>query len=79
MFFLILNFYRPLDLCDGPSNSDTLSIGYPGSHTSGLALPNNHGSIGSTLPTSNVNSRLPGSPGMVLGSNSTLPLNAPSR
>ncbi|KAF8670989.1 hypothetical protein HU200_050262 [Digitaria exilis] len=69
----------PLDLCDGPSNTDTLSIGYPGSHTSGLALPNNHGSIGSTLPTSNVNSRLPGSPGMVLGSNSPLPLNAPSR
>nr|CAB3477417.1 unnamed protein product [Digitaria exilis] len=69
----------PLDLCDGPSNTDTLSIGYPGSHTSGIALPNNHGSIGSTLPTSNANSRLPGSPGMVLGSNSPLPLNAPSR
>ncbi|CAN6173421.1 unnamed protein product [Urochloa humidicola] len=69
----------PLDLCDGPSNSDTLSIGYQGSHTSSLALPNNHGSIVSTLPTSNVNSRLPGSPGMVLGSNSPLPLNGPSR
>ncbi|CAN6193213.1 unnamed protein product [Urochloa humidicola] len=69
----------PLDLCDGPSNSDTLSIGYQGSHTSSLALPNNHGSIVSTLPTSNVNSRLPGSPGMVLGSNSPLPLNAPPR
>jgi len=69
----------PLDLCDGPPNSDTLSIGYQGSHTSGLALPNNHGSIGPTLPTSNVNSRLPGSPGMVLGSNSSLPMNAPSR
>ncbi|CAL4985768.1 unnamed protein product [Urochloa decumbens] len=69
----------PLDLCDGPSNSDTLSIGYQGSHTSSLALPNNHGSIVPTLPTSNVNSRLPGSPGMVYGSNSPLPLNAPSR
>ncbi|CAL4966654.1 unnamed protein product [Urochloa decumbens] len=69
----------PLDLCDGPSNSDTLSIGYQGSHTSSLALPNNHGSIVPTLPTSNVNSRLPGSPGMVLGSNLPLPLNAPSR
>ncbi|KAK8452987.1 hypothetical protein SEVIR_5G210200v4 [Setaria viridis] len=69
----------PLDLCDGPSNSDTLSVGYQGSHTSGLALQNNHGSIGPTLPTSNVNSRLPGSPGMVIGSNSPLPLNAPSR
>ncbi|CAL5049927.1 unnamed protein product [Urochloa decumbens] len=68
----------PLDLCDGPSNSDTLSIGYQGSHTSSFAPPNNH-SIVPTLPTSNVNSRLPGSPGMVLGSNSPLPLNAPSR
>ncbi|WVZ69973.1 hypothetical protein U9M48_018684 [Paspalum notatum var. saurae] len=66
----------PLDLCDGPSNSDSLSVSYPGSHTTGLTLPNNHGSIG---PTSNVNCRLPGSPGMVLGSNSPLPLNAPSR
>jgi len=66
----------PLDLCDGPSNSDALSISYPGSHTTGLALPNNHGSIG---PTLNVNCRLPGLPGMVLGSNSPLPLNAPSR
>ncbi|OQU87040.1 hypothetical protein SORBI_3003G196300 [Sorghum bicolor] len=69
----------PLDLCDGPSNSDALSIGYPGSHTSGLALPNNNCSVGPTLPTSNMNVRLPGSPGMVLGSNSPLPLNAPSR
>lgn len=66
----------PLDLCDGPSNSDTHSIGYPGTHSSGLALPNNHGSV---APASNVNSRLPGSPGMVLGSNSPLALNAASR
>ncbi|XP_062203024.1 chromatin modification-related protein EAF1 B-like isoform X2 [Phragmites australis] len=74
--------FTPLDLCDAvPSNSDALSIGYPGSHTSGLALPNNHGSIGPALPASNVNSRLPGSPGMVLGNNLPSPstLNAPSR
>ncbi|XP_020406156.1 chromatin modification-related protein EAF1 B isoform X6 [Zea mays] len=69
----------PLDLCDGPSNSDALSIGYTGSNTSGLGLPNNNCSVGATLPTSNMNLRLPGSPGMVLGSNSPLPLNAPSR
>ncbi|KAK3164611.1 hypothetical protein QOZ80_1AG0021830 [Eleusine coracana subsp. coracana] len=74
--------FTPLDLCDAvPPNSDALSIGYPGSHTSGLALPNNHGSVGPGLPTSNVNSRLPGSPGMVLGGNLPSPssLNAPSR
>ncbi|KAL6881979.1 hypothetical protein ACP4OV_011451 [Aristida adscensionis] len=72
----------PLDLCDAvPSNSDALSIGYPGSHTSGLVLSNNHGSICPTVPTSNVNSRLPGSPGIVLGNNLPSPstLNAPSR
>ncbi|XP_062213704.1 chromatin modification-related protein EAF1 B-like isoform X2 [Phragmites australis] len=72
----------PLDLCDAvPSNSDAQSICYPGSHTSGLALANNHASIGPTPPTSNVNSRLPGSPGMVLGSNLPSPttLNASSR
>ncbi|KAL6881980.1 hypothetical protein ACP4OV_011452 [Aristida adscensionis] len=72
----------PLDLCDAiPSNSDALSISYPGSHTSGLVLSNNHGSIGPTLPASNVNSRLPGPPGIVLGSNLPTPstLNAPSR
>ncbi|ONM40660.1 Chromatin modification-related protein EAF1 B [Zea mays] len=65
----------PLDLCDGPSNSDALT----GSNTSGLGLSNNNCSVGPTLPTSNMNLRLPGSPGMVLGSNSPLPLNAPSR
>ncbi|KAL6615442.1 hypothetical protein ACP70R_037712 [Stipagrostis hirtigluma subsp. patula] len=72
----------PLDLCDAvPSNSDTLSIGYPGSHASGLVLSNNHGSIGPTLPTSNANSRLPGSPGQFLGSSLPSPstLNVPSR
>ncbi len=63
---------RPLDLCDAMTpNPDALSIGYSGSHASGLMLPNHPSSIGPTLPTGNMNTRLPGSPGMVLGN--TLP------
>uniref|UniRef100_A0A0D3GWX0 Myb-like domain-containing protein n=1 Tax=Oryza barthii TaxID=65489 RepID=A0A0D3GWX0_9ORYZ len=62
----------PLDLCDAMTpNPDALSIGYSGSHASGLMLPNHPSSIGPTLPTGNMNTRLPGSPGMVLGN--TLP------
>lgn len=72
----------PLDLCDAiSSNPDALSVGYPGPHTSGLTLPNHHGSLGPTLPTSNMNVRVPGSPGTVLGSSLQSPsvMNAPSR
>ncbi|XP_051224686.1 chromatin modification-related protein EAF1 B isoform X3 [Lolium perenne] len=72
----------PLDLCDTITSSpDILPVGYPGSHTNVLTLPNHHGSLGPTLPTSNMNARLPGSPGMVLGSSLSSPstLNAPSR
>ncbi|XP_062232326.1 chromatin modification-related protein EAF1 B-like [Phragmites australis] len=60
----------PLDLCDAISpNLDAITPGsvYPGSHTNGLTLPNHQGSVGPT--TTNLNSRLPGSPGMILGSN----------
>ncbi|CAM0881456.1 unnamed protein product [Alopecurus aequalis] len=63
----------PLDLCDTITSSpDALPVGYPGSH---------HGSLGPTLPTSNMNARLPGSPGMVLGSSLPSPstLSVPSR
>uniref|UniRef100_A0ACD5VRC9 Uncharacterized protein n=1 Tax=Avena sativa TaxID=4498 RepID=A0ACD5VRC9_AVESA len=71
----------PLDLCDTiTSSQDALPVGYPG-HTNVLTLPNHHGSPGPTLPTSNMNARLPGSPGLVLGSSLPSPstLNAPSR
>ncbi|XP_004960997.1 chromatin modification-related protein EAF1 B isoform X1 [Setaria italica] len=74
----------PLDLCDVTSpNLDSITPGsvYPGSHTNGITLPNHHhqGSVGPSIPTSNLNSRLPGSPGLVLGSNSPSPstLNTP--
>ncbi|KXG22683.1 chromatin modification-related protein EAF1 B isoform X1 [Sorghum bicolor] len=66
----------PLDLCDVTSpNLDSITPGsvYPGSHTNGITLPNHQGSVGPSTPTSNLNSRLPGSPAMVLGSNSPSP------
>ncbi|XP_044985271.1 chromatin modification-related protein EAF1 B-like [Hordeum vulgare subsp. vulgare] len=74
----------PLDLCDGNLNLDAVT---PGSgnqicHANGMTLSNQHVSAGpTTTPTPNPNSRLPGSPGMVLGSNFSPPstLNAPSR
>lgn len=72
----------PLDLCDTITSSpDALPIGYQGSHTNVLTLPNHHGSLGPTLPTSNMNARLPGSPCMALGSSLPSPsaLNTPSR
>ncbi|KAJ1264384.1 hypothetical protein BS78_09G259100 [Paspalum vaginatum] len=72
----------PLDLCDVTSPSlDSVTPGsvYPGSHTNGISLPNHQGSVGPSTPTSNLNSRLPDSPGMVLGRNSPSPstLNTP--
>lgn len=72
----------PLDLCDTISpNLDAITpgSGYQGSHANGLTLSNHHGSIGTPSPTPN--SRLQGSPGMVLGSNLSSPatLSAPSR
>jgi hypothetical protein len=81
-YLIYQSFNRPLDLCDTITSSpDILPVGYPGSHTNVLTLPNHHGSLGPTLPTSNMNARLPGSPGMVLGSSLPSPstLNAPSR
>ncbi|KAL5230800.1 hypothetical protein ABZP36_029576 [Zizania latifolia] len=74
----------PLDLCDAiSSNPDAVTpgSGYPGSHTNGLTPPNHHGSIGPNTPNSSLNSRLTGSPGMVLGSNLLSPsaLSAPLR
>ncbi|OEL27980.1 Chromatin modification-related protein EAF1 A [Dichanthelium oligosanthes] len=72
----------PLDLCDVANpNLDSITPGsvYPGSHTNGITLPNHQSSAGPSTPTSNVTSRLPVSPGVVLGSNSTSPstLNTP--
>ncbi|KAL2319251.1 hypothetical protein Fmac_028220 [Flemingia macrophylla] len=59
----------PLDLCEAEeTNIDVPALGYQGSHAGGLTLPN-QGSVSSTLPTSGVNSSLPGSSGMVLGHN----------
>ncbi|CAN6349991.1 unnamed protein product [Urochloa humidicola] len=71
----------PLDLCDVTSpNLDSVTPGsaYPVSHTNGITLPNHEGSVGPCTP-SNLNSRLPGSPGVVLHSNSPSPstLNTP--
>jgi hypothetical protein len=77
-----LNLNRPLDLCDATSpNLDSTTLGsvYPGSHTNGITLPNHQGSVGPSTPTSNLNYRLPGSSGVVLGGKSSSPsaLNTP--
>ncbi|KAK3137821.1 hypothetical protein QOZ80_5AG0360920 [Eleusine coracana subsp. coracana] len=62
----------PLDLCDSMSphldsiTPGTLSLG---SQINGLTLPNHQGFSGPATPTSNLSSRLPGAPGMVLGNN----------
>ncbi|KAM3300794.1 hypothetical protein ACQJBY_041693 [Aegilops geniculata] len=74
----------PLDLCDVNLSLDAVTPGSGNqiSHTNGMTLSNQHGSAGpTTTPTPNPNSRLPGSPGMVLGSNFSPPstLSAPSR
>ncbi|XP_052723989.1 chromatin modification-related protein EAF1 B isoform X4 [Vigna angularis] len=63
------NLLTPLDLCEAEeTNPDVPAVGYQGSHPGGLTLPH-QGSIQSTLPTSGVNSSLPGASGMVLGHN----------
>ncbi|XP_047094521.1 chromatin modification-related protein EAF1 B-like isoform X2 [Lolium rigidum] len=76
----------PLDLCDATTlNLDAVTpgSGYQGSHANGMTLSNQHVSAGPTTstPIPNLNPRLPGSPGMVLGSNMSPPstLSAPSR
>ncbi|XBJ21314.1 hypothetical protein VPH35_011989 [Triticum aestivum] len=74
----------PLDLCDVNLSLDAVTPGSGNqiSHANGMTLSNQHGSAGpTTTPTPNPNSRLPGSPGMVLGSNFSPPstLSAPSR
>nr|ACT34068.1 hypothetical protein [Aegilops tauschii] len=75
----------PLDLCDVNLSLDAVTPGSGNqiSHANGMTLSNQHGSAGPTTtpPTPNPNSRLPGSPGMVLGSNFSPPstLSAPSR
>ncbi|XP_028207298.1 chromatin modification-related protein EAF1 B-like isoform X3 [Glycine soja] len=60
----------PLDLCEAEEiNPDVPALGYQSSHPGGLTLPN-QGFVPSMLPTSGVNSSLPGSSsGMVLGHN----------
>ncbi|GAV70699.1 HSA domain-containing protein/Myb_DNA-bind_6 domain-containing protein [Cephalotus follicularis] len=58
----------PLDLCDAASSPDVISLGYQGSHASGLAM-SNQGSVASILPSSGSNSSLTGSTGMVIGGN----------
>jgi hypothetical protein len=61
--------HRPLDLCDSISpNLDSVSPGSLslGSHTNPLP---NQGSAVPAIPTSNLNSRLPGAPGVVVGNN----------
>ncbi|OVA15959.1 SANT/Myb domain [Macleaya cordata] len=72
----------PLDLCDATTSSpDFPSLGYQGSHTSGLAM-SNQGSVAPVLPTSGSSSMLQGSSGMVLGNSLPSPsaaLNASTR
>ncbi|KAJ4969404.1 hypothetical protein NE237_016105 [Protea cynaroides] len=72
----------PLDLCDATtSSSDVLSLGYQGSHSSGLAI-SNQGPVAPVLPTSGANTMLQGSSGMALGSSLPSPsgaLSAPTR
>jgi hypothetical protein len=77
---------RPLDLCDATTlslDAVTPGSGYQGCHANGMTLSNQHVSAGPTTstPIPNLNPRLPGSPGMVLGSNMSPPstLSAPSR
>lgn len=62
--------WRPLDLCEAEEiNPDVPALGYQSSHPGGMTLPN-QGFVPSMLPTSGVNSSLPGSSsGMVLGHN----------
>lgn len=76
----------PLDLCDATTlslDAVTPGSGYQGTHANGMTLSNQHVSAGPTTstPSPHLNSRLPGSPGMVLGSNLSPPstLSAPSR
>ncbi|XP_042481011.1 chromatin modification-related protein EAF1 B-like, partial [Macadamia integrifolia] len=72
----------PIDLCDATTSSpDILSLGYQGSHNSGLAIPN-QGSVAPVLPTSGANAMLQGSSGMTLGGSLPSPsaaLSAPMR
>lgn len=49
-----------------------MSLGYQGSHNSGLAI-SNQGSVASMLPASGANSPLQGSSNIVLGSNLSSP------
>ncbi|KAG5042723.1 hypothetical protein AAZX31_03G073400 [Glycine max] len=60
----------PLDLCEAEEiNPDVPALGYQSSHPGCMTLPN-QGFVPSMLPTSGVNSSLPGSSsGMVLGHN----------
>eukprot|EP00262_Sarcandra_glabra_P015147 TRINITY_DN4602_c0_g2_i1.p1 TRINITY_DN4602_c0_g2~~TRINITY_DN4602_c0_g2_i1.p1 ORF type:complete len:927 (+),score=215.03 TRINITY_DN4602_c0_g2_i1:142-2781(+) len=73
----------PLDLCDATTSSpDVISLGYQGSHTSGLPIANHQGPVAPVVPTSGANSMLQGSSGAVLGSSLPLPssaINAPAR
>ncbi|KAG8371734.1 hypothetical protein BUALT_Bualt13G0118900 [Buddleja alternifolia] len=74
-------FLTPLDLCDATiSGPDTLSLGYQGPHSGGLAIPN-HGTVPPTYPASGANTMLQGSPNMMLHNNlsSTVSLNSPVR
>ncbi|GFZ17604.1 helicase/SANT-associated, DNA binding protein [Actinidia rufa] len=68
----------PLDLCDTTALSpDVLSLGYQGSHASGLAI-SNQTSVASVLPSSGANSSLQGSSNMVPGNNFSSPSGAPT-
>lgn len=69
-------FVRPLDLCDMvTSNQDALPLGFQGSHTGGLSLPN-QGASPSMHPPGGLNSSIsghPGSPSMGIGNNLASP------
>ncbi|XP_057484162.1 chromatin modification-related protein EAF1 B-like isoform X2 [Actinidia eriantha] len=69
--------HTPLDLCDTTASShDVHSLGYQGSHASGLAI-SNQTTVASVLPSSGANSSLQGSSNMVLGNNFSSPPGAP--
>ncbi|XP_057480432.1 chromatin modification-related protein EAF1 B-like isoform X1 [Actinidia eriantha] len=68
----------PLDLCDTTASSpDVLSLGYQGSHASGIAI-SNQTTVASVLPSSGANSSLQGSSNMVPGNNFSSPSGAPT-
>ncbi|XP_042376811.1 chromatin modification-related protein EAF1 B-like isoform X1 [Zingiber officinale] len=63
----------PFDFCESISSSpDVFPLAYQGPHTGSLTVPSHQGPVSPVLPTSNANTILQGSTGLVLSS--SLPL-----